>query len=371
MNGLCGPRSGTCQAQHTIGAHGWNRITRSGYCCGRYQPQCQTEAPRTAAKLHRARRYGVATMKEAWLVQQSRSISAYVMHGHLDQGVLDYENFFEWVAETPSPATQVSVSRDLDIAIERATRNPPFFDLRFVSGNPREVPLFYNETTGHTERAAVREGVWLAEPTRVTVMPIRRLMFIEGRKKGVGATSLERYFETLARLNDYTARLKFDLAPLPSPSFEEELNQLVRIREAALEVSRPNTDWDDANDVLSELADESHGHAAQVVVTAARGDSLSRTAGIVGLIRKHIRRGLTNVRNARVFGRREGEKKETLVSIQKHQLRRTAVIETSAPEAEQDAVVFREAHALAEIAESAAPVLDTQANGLDTHHGDL
>jgi hypothetical protein len=272
------------------------------------------------------------------------------MHGRIGHDLLNYEDFFDWVAETPPPATQVSVSRDLDIAIERAIRVPPYLDLRFISGNPRDSLLFYNETTGQTEHVGVQEGIWVAKPTRVTVMPSWRLMLIEGRRQGVGVTSLERYFENIARINDYARRLKIDLNPLPSPSFEEELDQLVRIREGSLEVNRPNTDWDDANDVLSGLADESQGQAARVAVSAARGDSLNRANGIIGLIREHIRRGLPNVRNARVVGRREGEKKDTVVSIEKHQLQRTAVVDTSSPEFEQDAAVFAEAHVLAEVA---------------------
>lgn len=284
------------------------------------------------------------------MAQRSRSIRAYVMHGHLNSAPLDYVDFFRWIHSTPPRATQMSIYRDLDIAIERMAYRGPFLDLRFVSGNPRANPLFYNESTGQTERSPAQPGTWAAEPTRATVEPSLRLLLLEGRKQGVGVGTLEQYFTTLARINQYAHNLRIQFSPLASASFEEEIDRLVRIRQAALEVNRPNTDWDEANDVLSTLAGESDGHRAQVVVSAAHGDTLSRTNGIVGLIRTHVRRTLTNVRNARVTGRREGEQRDTVVTTEKHQLRAHVVFEDRASEFDQDEILFEEAHRLARVA---------------------
>ncbi|WP_435587142.1 hypothetical protein [Micromonospora aurantiaca (nom. illeg.)] len=281
---------------------------------------------------------------------RGRYIRAYVMHGHLDSAPLDYADFFQWVYDTPPRATQMSITRDLDIAIERMSYRDGFLDLRFVSGNPRAYPLYYNEATGQTERSPVPPGTWAAEPTRVTVVPSERIILIEGRRNGVGVGTLERYFATLARVNEYATRLRLHFSTLSSASFEEELDQLTRIRVAGLEVNRPNTDWDDANDVLSTLAGESDGQSAQVLVSAARGQSLNKFAGIVGLIRVHVRRALTNVRNARVIGRRSGERKETVVSTEKHQLRVHVETDDRATEFEQDEIVFDQAHNLAALA---------------------
>ncbi|MFK4245405.1 hypothetical protein ACI2KV_21205 [Micromonospora chokoriensis] len=286
------------------------------------------------------------------MAQRTRSIRAYVMHGHVNSAPLDYEDFFQWIYNTPPQATQMSIYRDLDIAVERMSYRDAFLDIRFVSGNPRANPLFYNEATGQTERSSAQPGTWAAEPTRVTVVPSARLLLLEGRRQGVGVGTLEQYFTTLARINQYANHLRLQLSPLASASFEEEIDRLARIRQAALEVNRPNTDWDEANDVLSTLAGESEGQRAQVVVSAARGDTLSRTGGIIGLIRAHVRRTLTNVRSARVTGRREGEQRDTVVSTEKHQLRTNVVFDDRDTEFEQDEALFEQSHVLAGIAAS-------------------
>lgn len=282
------------------------------------------------------------------MARRSRTILAYVMHGHLDSAQLDYAHFFRWVYETPPRATQMSLRQDLDVVIERMSFRGPFLDLRLASGNPNSSPLYYSETTGETTRTPLPPGTWAAQQTRVTIMPEERLVFIEGRQNGVSAATLEQYLTTLARINRYASRMKLSLNRLPSSSFEEEVERLTRIRKASLEVNRPNTDWDEANDMLSTLAGESDGQQAQVVVSAAHGASLSRTDGIVKLIFTHVRRTLTNVREAKVVGRRPGAKRDTIISTEKHQVQAYALVDDRSPDFDQDEIIFAEAHRLAD-----------------------
>ncbi len=194
---------------------------------------------------------------------ESRPVRAFVLHGRVGGDLLDYEEFFSWVAALPRNATRVQVTQDLVLAIEKSVPTTSGFHFRFVSGNPNEVPLLYVEETGETITEEVSVGRWRAVATRVAVHPSNRLLAIEMRRAGVGATNLERYFSRLAKDNDYYSRLSLDMNPLPSPSFAVELEEFERIREASIVVRRPNTDWDDADDVLSQLADDSWGTRPQ------------------------------------------------------------------------------------------------------------
>ena len=184
-----------------------------------------------------------------------------------------------WTMKSSFPGSQrfrgtqpgFRLAQDLVLAIEKSVTTTSGFHFRFVSGNPNEVPLLYVEETGETITEEVSVGRWRAVATRVAVHPSNRLLAIEMRRASVGATNLQRYFSRLAKDNDYYSRLSLDINSLPSPSFAVELEEFERIREASIVVRRPNTDWDDADDVLSQLADDSFGHQASVTVNASRG----------------------------------------------------------------------------------------------------
>ncbi|MDG4791850.1 hypothetical protein O7626_39235 [Micromonospora sp. WMMD1102] len=127
---------------------------------------------------------------------------------------------------------------------------------------------------------------------------------------------------------------------MPALSLEREILDLSRIKEASIVVNRPNVDWNDASDVLSELAGDSKGKDAAVVIHAPRGESLSKEEGIISVIIGNIRRRLPNVRDMRVVGRREGETTDHTVSLQRHQLRVKAQVDDGAPAEEQDESVW-------------------------------
>src|SRR5205085_2310419 len=109
------------------------------------------------------------------------------------------------------------------------------------------------------------------------------------------------------------------------------------------------------------LAEESRGAKAEIGVTAARGDSLKKDGGIIGLIRTHLRQALPNLRNVRIVGRRQGEEAERTLSLDRHQLKRTVHIDPDAPQLEQDEAAFE---AVEELAATALPILEERAREL-------
>ncbi|MET8062469.1 hypothetical protein [Micromonospora sp. NPDC005313] len=236
---------------------------------------------------------------------------------------------------------------------------------KFISGSPDDPSFVYDEKTGKVNPARMEEGTWLASLTRVSVVPEERLLLIENRRRGVSATNLERYFENIARSREFSLDMQMDLDPLPSPSLEREIQELARIREAALIVNRPNSDWDDAHDAISGLADESGGQKAQVVVTAARGESLSKNEGVLGIIRRHLQRPLPNLRSLRVVGRRFGESIDRTLTLEKHQVRKAVTVDPRLPQDQQDEIIFGVTR---EIIETALPIVRERAAHLEDDH---
>ncbi|MFJ8578504.1 hypothetical protein [Micromonospora sp. NPDC093277] len=288
--------------------------------------------------------------------KHTRQVKAFVMHGRTPRTLLNYDGFFRWLADLPAPETETPVAQDQVIAVTASAIDGEFIHFRFVSGNPRGIPLLFNRQTGTTQEARTPENTWLAQPTRVSVIPRDRLIFVENRRRGVSASSLEKYFFGVSRKNGY-GPVDLDLDPLPAASLEREILDLSRIKEASIVVNRPNSDWNDASDVLSELAGSSGGKNAAVVVHAPRGQSLSKDEGIINVIISNIRRRLPNIRDMKVVGRRPGEPTDHTVSLERHQLRAVARVDDEAPLGDQDESV-REA--VRRLAQQAIPIVRQQ-----------
>ncbi|NTW41108.1 MAG: hypothetical protein HGA44_14745, partial [Cellulomonadaceae bacterium] len=248
--------------------------------------------------------------------------------------------FFDWVGGLVAANSLIELAPDLSAVVDISRRQGPIWHFRLVSGNPDEVPLFYSTSTGITEEGELDNERWLATPTRFSVDPTRRLVALEVRRGGVGSVNLERFLSRLAREYGFAERLTLDLNPIPSPSFADEIQRFTRIREAALIVRRPNSDWDDADDVLSSLADNSGGHKASIGVQADRGESLRRSSGIVSLIKSHLVRPLSSVFDAKITGIQEGNATETTVSLTRHQLQSKVEIPRAIVASEGDAMFF-------------------------------
>lgn len=275
-----------------------------------------------------------------------RTISLFVMHSREADHLTQYAGFFDWMIELPRRLTRVQVRSDLVLVIERARKRDGLYEFTFISGDPSEIPLIFNEETGSVEKAPNSEETWPVRQTAVIVDPETRLVGIENRRAGVGSTNLERYFRILARDQGYASDLLFDLAGQPSASFEQELNDFDRIREATVVIKRPNNDWEDAEDVVADLADATGAHTASVTVNAARGASLNSNDGLLSVIRRQVQRPQTSISNVRVIGTRNGETQERSLSLARHQVKGEVRIPRNASRSEEREAVWVAAVAL-------------------------
>lgn len=270
------------------------------------------------------------------------------MHARASEGVIDYLDFFSWLASLQPQDRRIDMPDGLSIVVESIRREGSRFFLRLLAGNPAEAPLIFDSLTGKSTIGAVDTRRWIASATRVTVDadPGTRLIAIELRRNGISSTNLERVLSRIGAT--HLEGLKFDLNPVATPSFIEEIESLVRIREATLVITRPNFDWDDHYDHLHQLADDSGAANASASVTADRGGSLNRSRGIVQHIKRLSRHPIPDVKNASIRGFRQGESQETTVSLERNQVQTRATVDTRADVEEQDQQVWRASRTLIE-----------------------
>lgn len=265
-----------------------------------------------------------------------RTIRLYALHARNERGPINYVEFFGWLTNLPVQSRLISINRELSIALEKIDRIENTFAFRFIAGNPGETPLIFDVNRGESVPGEASLERWPGSPTRVVIAadPQQRIVAIEGRRNGVTANNLEKYFSRIGK--NHWGRLSFEITPLVSPSLVQEIDKFERIRVASVELSRPNFDWSDHRDNLNELAADSGAERAESSVKAATGESLRKDQGMVGLIKDIAQSPHSNIKDVRVTGRKPGDKSDSTVSLRKHHEKATAILQSSDSQLEQD-----------------------------------
>lgn len=289
------------------------------------------------------------------------TINLYTINARSGDELLPYADLFSAVAARESSETIETISGDLSFAIDLREVEPDVKDGEateqrvflghVVAGSPGEVPLYFDYTTGETVEGTTPEGKWLAQLSRITisVSSDSRYLALESTRNGVTPARLERYFTRLAESTLVNGRVEFDINPVQSPSLREEIESFERIREATAIVTRPNYDWTDMSNKLSGLADESSGHEAEATVRAARGDSLSKNNGLVGVILETLTSTSSSaLKKFRITGRKPNSGRETTVTSERYQERTYVRTLSTASGEEVDEEVFERSTELIE-----------------------
>lgn len=259
-----------------------------------------------------------------------RALYAYSIHGRGREGVIDYTAFMRGLAAAPIARRQATV-RDETVAITRVEeQGGGLWLLRFVAGSEGGPPLtFFNTTTGQESEAQGPRGSIPVRPTLVFINPGRQLVVTERRRPGLTASDIARALSAVGQTLDFARDLIIDLNPVASESFLEELDELARIRKAAVVVARPNFDWTDNATRLTEYAAESNGQTAEVEISAPRGGSLSTNQGIVADIKNLVSHAIAPLKRVRVVGNHPDETKERTLTLTQHQERQYAELDTN------------------------------------------
>ncbi len=267
----------------------------------------------------------------------NRTVLAYSLHGRIRSDVIDYSDFFARLAEVDRLRRQTSVGSDL-VAITEIQPVEQAWLLRFVTGEEGASALLYNPRSGE-ELVGDLGGNMLAAGAWVLLDPVRRFVAVEQRRPGVSINVMTRTLGHLGvELGILPDRATFDFNPITAPSFIRELDTFARIREASVSVARPNYDWDDSATTLTDYADESDGAEAELTIKAPRGGSLARSNGIVADVKQLVARPIGPLKNLKIRGKREGEQRESTMTLARHQERTSfAVSPGDAPAVERDA----------------------------------
>jgi hypothetical protein len=281
---------------------------------------------------------------------QQRALYAYSVHGHDGASVLDYSAFFSALADVDAQGRQTGVGEET-VAITAMFGTGGRWSIRFVSGIQGLPPLFYDPVTGTESTVDVGQRI-VATASWAFVDPTKRFAVIDRRRPGVPVAVMAKALSHLGRELGLAESLTISLNPVPSPSFLTELDRFDRIRQAAVVLTRPNYNWQDSATSLAGYAAESDAGTAELAMSAERGGALSQTSGIVSDIKTLASQAIGALKNLRVTGVRQGESRETTLSLANHQERRFVPVDRSASTAaERDALQGAATAFLAELPE--------------------
>ncbi|GHD06215.1 hypothetical protein [Zhihengliuella salsuginis] len=213
------------------------------------------------------------------------------------------------------------------VAITETSSRGGMLAFRFVSGNSTELPVMYDPNTATTASVNPGGNRFVVNGAWVIVYPAERIVLLERKRPGVPVYQIEKFLSNFGRGRLGMAGLTMSLNPIPSRSFEEEVSRFTRIREASITLKRPNHSWTkSAEAMLGELG-ESNAGAVQLQLNADRGQSLSKTRGVVNEVIELARRPINALKNAVIKGRTPEYEGERSVSLQKHVVKGTARID--------------------------------------------
>jgi len=264
---------------------------------------------------------------------------AYSIHGRDRLGnVINYSDFLQSLSDSSSSARRVQRGDEV-IALTQVLQSGQTWRLRFVHGYEGEPSILLDLSTGEEREDPRSTDEVLVHPAYAYVIPSRRFVAIEKRRPGLGSSEMARTLGSIGSQIGFADGLHIELNPVPSESFITELEQFGRIRQASIFVSRPNFDWDENAAGLTEYAEESDGETAQVEISAPRGGSLSKTAGIVNDIKNLAHLAIGPIKTAKIVGNKVGEARERTLSLSSHQERQSVSLDTTTSAEEQEEVL--------------------------------
>jgi hypothetical protein len=187
--------------------------------------------------------------------------------------------------------------------------------LRFLSYKTGYRPDILDTTDFSIEPNPLSENQTGVDYTHIVLTladDARWLLAIEKIQGGIFPNAIGLYIDWM--LNETgipaTQRLSDDkpivvnVEPEPSETFIQRINDLTRITKASLRIIRPNPGYDDLDSELAAEADESDASHADVSMSARRGSTLSKVAGIIDHIKTRFRE--RNLGHAAIAGEKNG-----------------------------------------------------------------
>ncbi|MFA6029838.1 MAG: hypothetical protein WC969_08295 [Elusimicrobiota bacterium] len=245
----------------------------------------------------------------------TRNIQLFALHIRLPQGKTDYQETIAAVGSMSAQSRIIDVGKNRLLGISEFVMQGQKARIIAHEGEPGEFPLIFNTLTARDRVGRLKEEEVLAHKTHCIFDAAKRLAVIEYNHKGAKAERIGEALEQLLRRIEKYRGVTVELNPQADESFLAAIERFERVRMASLKIARPNLDWNDHFNNLTAIGADSEGEKIEVVVSAARSASLSKTAGVIQYIKDLAREGLSVLKGARVYGVREGEASATTISL--------------------------------------------------------
>lgn len=219
---------------------------------------------------------------------KSIRLEAYDIHGHNGSKEFDYVAFFRFIARLNSERRREQVA-DRIVAIPTFAESKGRFYFAAYAGSSDSAFLVLDLNEGSEEVRHLEAGKLLATRTIGVIDPNTRTAVIQYVHTGVRAPQVATLLEKLAHSEskDFAgATLEFALRA--GEEFRKQIMALERIQSVSMTLTRPNKDWTDYAESLTEMASDSNAHNLALSASASRNNSLSKARGAVRLLRELI-----------------------------------------------------------------------------------
>jgi hypothetical protein len=257
-------------------------------------------------------------------------LEAFDVHGHHGKSAFDYTKFFRFIANIDPILRRETVAGRV-IAVPIMNEEDGMFTFVAYEGQPGAPFLMFDLESDSEEVGSVPRGKLLASRTIGIINPTSRRAVVQFVFAGVRAPQISTLFEKLAQANgsDFVGS-SLEFAIRPGETFRQELAALELIKSAELRLTKPNYEWTDYPDALSNLAGDSGSQSIEVSVSAPRNEGLSKSKGIVRVIRGLVSgENRSILKSASVKGIKQGEAVVTEVNLKRHNQAKTVAVPKS------------------------------------------
>lgn len=253
------------------------------------------------------------------MARKPKKIELFMVHGLEQRVPLDYEEFFERLAQLPPSERSIMLDDDSVVGVTSPRREDDVFHFQAYTGTRNESPIILNLISGETSELALGAERVQVYPTHVGLDLSTRLAGVEYNQRGPKFLSIARALELIGGARLGLVGFEFHFAPVVSADFVDQVKEFERIRIVSLSIERPNASWNDSYEAaLRSLAARSNARIVNVEAHAARGDQIALDDGLVETVTRMAQTQDPALRNAKVVGTREGETQETNISLNKH-----------------------------------------------------
>ncbi len=246
----------------------------------------------------------------------TRKLEVWSLHARLDGKAVKYRAMFNAIAKLDPNSRQWDNGEKV-VAIRTMTVEGGKVYLIALEG-PHGQPIIFDTADSTEQTGALRPSQIVATRTHVLIDLNSREAIIEYNHRGAKAHDIAAALGVSGRRIHDWRKLYIELSPKVDRTFVESIEEFDRIRAAGVRIGRPNVDWTDWDDDITDAASDSGAQTAEVEFAAQRGESLSKNKGIIPFIKKRAKDGVAAMKNAYVVGRRPNDATETKVTLGDH-----------------------------------------------------